>query len=232
MKRIPRMISSGALTPDSWNLVIAHRIEEMIREVSLLPGNGYLITKTSNGTCLSISQNPPGSPRTSDPWSVQTFTDTNNVLKWGVSAGSLLYQSLLPGDDIAIGGSAGIGLLADSPLPTDANWIAVNASTQTDVLYLEVEYDQNFSVTVASIDSFGNNGNFNNTNLAAWSSGSYAEAGTNVQYVRQVIAWAQSDSSGAVTVSQNLKSHLLLRNIVLDGIATRFPFPWDGGYSP
>jgi len=60
MKRIPRLSSSGVLTPPQWESV-AKVIESNFREVTLQPGVGYLPKVGSGGTTMSITGGGAGS---------------------------------------------------------------------------------------------------------------------------------------------------------------------------
>lgn len=212
------------MTPDSWNSVVAPRIEEMIREASVLPGVGYLVNKTSNGTTLSISKPAAGSPPVAGPFQIQTQTTTGGALQWGVSYQSRLYASLKPGDKVSI-----TGLLSESPTATDAGWSTILTSGP-DFLWLEVAMNSYLNVLSASIKSKGAAGIFNPA-LYSWQTGSYAEVdGSGNQKIRVLIGWS-TIASGIPVITQGLYSHLLLENTLIDATPTRFPFPWDGSYS-
>jgi len=211
------------LTPDSWNSVVAPRIEEMIREASVLPGVGYLVNKTSNGTTLSISKPAPGSPAAAGPFQIQTQTTTGGALQWGVSYESRLYASLKPGDKAPI-----TGLLSASPTASDSGWINVQP-TSPDFIWLQLGLSSSLSLTSVAIKSIGSSGTFSPT-LNAWNTGAYAEQdGSGNQTIRILIGWS-TIVSGSPVITQGLSSHLLLQNVIIDGISSRFAFPWDGSY--
>lgn len=217
------MTSAGYLSPSAWNSLIAPRIEEMIREASVLPGVGYLVNKTANGTTLSISKPAPGSPVAAGPFQILTQTTAGGALQWGVAYGSRLYASLKPGDKVSI-----TGLLSASPASTDPGWVNVQTSA-ADFLWLEIGLSSSLSLTSASIKSIGSSGTFS-PSLNAWSTGAYAEQdGSGNQTLRVLIGWS-TVVSGSPVITQGLSSHLLLQNVIIDGVSSRFPFPWDGSY--
>ena len=217
------MTTGGMITPDQWNSVVAPRIEEMIREAAILPGVGYLVNRTSNGTTLSISKPAPGSPAAAGPFQILTQTTTGGALQWGVAYESRLYASLKPGDKATI-----TGLLSSSPTPTDPGWLTVLPSGP-DFLWLEVGLTSSLTISSVSIKSNGAGMVFSPA-LNAWSTGSYAEVdGSGNQKLRVLIGWSTL-VDGSPVITQGLASHLLLQNVIIDGISSRFPFPWDGAY--
>jgi hypothetical protein len=90
MKRIPRLSSSGVLTPPQWESV-AKVIESNFREVTLQPGIGYHPKVGSGGTTMSITAVGGSSVPTLLPFdmTIATASSPPNNYEIKVAAGTV-----------------------------------------------------------------------------------------------------------------------------------------------
>jgi hypothetical protein len=190
-------------------------------------GPGVFYSCRNGQTVIEFKQKRVASTPPS-PWAIKTQTDQNGNLQWAVTYDSALFNSLRPRDTQNI-----TGLLSDPITATDSAWVGVSASQGTnDLIWLEIGFNTpSFSISSATIKTLGNGGTLNPA-LNAWNSGAYLESTSSTQTARILIGWAENPAGTAPTVYQGLTSNLLLQNVVVDGIATRWAFPWDGGYQP
>ena len=174
---------------------------------------------------MPVGYSPVQQAAAASPFQILTQTNGSN-LQWGVSSNSGLFNSLSPQSKVAI-----TGLLPASPTSSDTTWKNVS-KTQDDRIWLEVTLGSLLTFSSASINTCGSGGSFDIT-ANAWSANSYAETTATGQTVRALIGWSKVQTgSNPPVVTQCIFSNLLLTNTLIDGIGSRFPFPWDGGYLP
>jgi|GEM_PF-2665765 len=232
MARCPRLQSGGELTPAAWDR-FASWLDAELRAREIQPGVGYSYTASSGGFSLSIrGGGSVASEATSYPFQILTQSKpgtTSGEMQWGVIYDSRLFKSFKPDDKQTI-----TGLLSENnPAPDDAGWIDMIAS---DAIWLTVVFDGDGIITSATVNSWGNDEEFD-VEAAAWSgeNGYIEDDGgdpAKFQTCRKLIGYSYPDQDGNPVIVQGLRQHQVLIDICEGGKSAKYPIDHGGGYAP
>lgn len=237
MKRLPRLSRSGVLTPSQWENV-ARVIEENFREATIQPGIGYTVNNSTGGATLAIKQGI-GSASSEQPFPFQcTLIPQTNPdgtpagNKVAVELNSTLFTSMIP-----LTPFSGITGLYD-PDATTPEMLDLDGPNDTtdytspdgpdDYVFLEIKYKATAStppsieVDEVSIETNGN-GSTIDVSYDPWDDSGDAlvarDATTKLQTYARVVLATYEDGQ----LTQNIRSHLVLRWVCIGGIASLHP---------
>jgi len=160
-------------------------------------------------------------------WQPKPDNPEGTTFQASIEYNSSLMKSLKPSDRQTITG------LNPAPPYTEhnpKNWFDLIAN---DLIWLEITTSSTYTITAATIKSYGM-GDVMDPTLDAWDAsgdsficndGAVAPAVPVQTKCRVVIAQSVPDADGKPTLTQLLRTHLLMTNCAIDGQAALFPFP-------
>ena len=150
---------------------------------------------------------------------IKTNPDKSTTVQWGIASDSKLFTSFIYGT------AAISGLLTNNSDPSDLGWVTIGASSTVQI-WIQFSLETSFLEFVTNkTPTIYYTGKTTTDTLT-----SYFDTSTTGEYlIRFSIGKITSDSKKNLTIQQFLHSNLLLRNVVYNGRAIKWPFPYDTG---
>jgi hypothetical protein len=212
--------ATAYLVPGKWLRIIFDILTQLWRGENVNKGPNIRIRQYGLGGYSISGANQPGGSGVAggSPWQVTMRPDPDNPGQFQamVNVNSDLLNSLCPNDWTAV-----TGLGSWFPLiANDVIWIYIIVAGSSGY----------FTVTSGTIQSYGMGNSGFNPSLYAWdNTGGYVQndggSPPNQIAANVMIAYTQPDTNGNPYLFQACSTHLMMRNLNIDGEAAIFPLP-------